>query len=159
MTKLPPITGIAEIVLNVTDLARMRTFYQQALRFQFHSQQSMETEKPNPQGEPTICFLQISESNSPLSVNGHPQLLALIDYKRHVFAKRFTGLRSDESSLNHLAFEIPEAGFTDYLEHLTSLGIDAFVTQFPAMNAQAIFFSDPEGNRLELIAHQPKLED
>ena len=115
----------------------------------------METEKPNPQGEPTICFLQISKSNSPLSVNGHPQLLALIDYKRHVFAKRFTGLRSDESSLNHLAFEIPEAGFMDYLEHLTSLGIDAFVTQFPVMNAQAIFFSDPEGNRLELIAHQP----
>ena len=63
--------------------------------------------EPDVDGEPTIAFLTIRELDTLLGRHGHPQLLALIDYQRHVFAKgRFDGYDPSKSTLNHLAFEI-----------------------------------------------------
>jgi hypothetical protein len=46
---------------------------------------------PDPDGESTICFLTIKPLDTPLG-QGQPQLLALIDFNRHLFAKpRFDG--------------------------------------------------------------------
>ncbi len=154
MNELPPILGVAEVVLNVDDLPAMKLFYQEILGFEVHSQLSMESEEPDPTGQPTICFLTIADQPSPLGRHGHPQLLALIDYRRHVFAARFSGRDPNVSTLNHLAFEIPPDAFDHFVEYLEGNGVETLVTEFPAMQAQAVFFQDPEGNRLELIAHQ-----
>ena len=151
----PPITGVSEIVLSVSDLPAMRKFYSEVLGFAVHSERSMETEAADPNGEPTICFLTISETPTPLHRAGHPQLLALIDYKRHVYAKRFVGHDVAKSTLNHLAFEIPTDSYADHLNRLRDLGLDVSEAEFPAMGAKATFFSDPEENRLELICPQP----
>ena len=150
----PPITGVAEIVLSVADLPKMREFYTRIMGFQLHSEASMETSVADPDGEPTITFLTISETETPLGRGGHPQLLALIDYQRHVYARQqFAGHDVSLSTLNHLAFEIPPESFDEHEQRPRSLNIDVSLSNFPAMNARAMFFKDPESNVVELICH------
>ncbi|MEM8668926.1 MAG: VOC family protein [Planctomycetota bacterium] len=153
---MPPISGISEVVLSVADLPKMREFYMRTLGFRLHSESSMESETADEKGEPTITFLEICGTDTPLGRNGHPQLLVLIDYRRHVYAReRFTGHDEKTSTLNHLAFEIPPESFDQHLGRLRELGLTPHLAEFPAMQARAMFFGDPEGNRLELIAHHP----
>ena len=151
------ITGVAEIVLSVRDLPRMRRFYEDVLGFALLSQASHEHGvEPDVDGEPTIAFLTIRELDTPLGRHGHPQLLALIDYRRHTFAKaRFDGHEPSKSTLNHLAFEIPPDRYEAEHDRLDGLGLHPRSLQFPHMRARALFFQDPEGNTLELICHAP----
>ena len=155
MAATPPITGIAEVVLNVRDLPTMRNFYQEVLGFDVHSEACHEAGlEPDPDGDPTIAFLIITHVDSPLGRNGHPQLLALIDYRRHFSAKtRFVGHEPTLSTLNHLAFEIPPESYEAHRERLETLGLSPRPSVFPAMSARALFFNDPEQNKLELICH------
>ena len=155
MAATPTITGIAEVVLNVRDLPGMRKFYQEVLGFRLLSESCHEHGlEPDPDGEPTITFLTITQVDTPLGRHGHPQLLALIDYRRHVFAKeRFKEPDPTQSTLNHLAFEIPPETYEVQRERLETLGLQPRLATFPAMAARALFFSDPEQNRLELICH------
>jgi catechol-2,3-dioxygenase len=155
MTKRPPITGVAEIVLSVADLPKMRTFYQEVLGFNLLSEACHETgPEPDPTGRPTITFLVINQLNTPLGRHGHPQLLALIDHSRHVSTKnRFRGHDPTRSTLNHLAFEIPPDTYDAHKARLESIGLEVRTAIFPAMKAKALFFDDPEQNLLELICH------
>lgn len=153
-TTAPPITGVSEVVLNVADLPNVRDFYVRVLGFPIHSEVSLETSVVDPDGDPTISFLTICETNTPLSRGGHPQLLALIDYRRHVHARRrFVGHDVTQSTLNHLAFEVPPESFEIHAQRLRDLNIELTFSEFPALNARAMFFKDPEGNVLELICH------
>ena len=154
MQEALPITGVSEVVLSVADLPTMRDFYMNILGFRLHSELSMETEVPDLNGQPTITFLTICETDTPLGRGGHPQLLALIDYRRHIYAKtRLVGHDVTQSTLNHLAFEIPPQSFHQHVERFLELGIEVTFSEFPEMNARAMFFRDPEGNVLELISH------
>lgn len=155
MKNVPPITGVSEVVLSVADLPRMRDFYIETMGFALHSEASLEGSVADPDGEPTISFLTICETDTPLSRGGHPQLLALIDYQRHANAKkRLVGHDASRSTLNHLAFEIPPESFSDHKTRLENLGLEVQLATFPALNAEAMFFKDPEGNVLELICHK-----
>lgn len=157
MTAVPPITGVAEVVLSVRDLPRMRRFYGDVLGFPLLSQAShTRGAEADDEGEPTIAFLTIAPADTPLGRNGHPTLLVLIDVARHVFARsRFDGHDVRRSTLNHLAFEIPPESYAAHHARLTQLGLQPEESVFPAMNARALFFKDPEGNQLELICHDP----
>lgn len=159
MPDAPPVAGIAEIVLSVRDLPRMRDFYRKILGFEVLSQACHENgPEPDPDGEPTIAFLRIRDVDTPLGRHGHPQLLALIDFKRHVPAKtRFDGHEPTRSTLNHLAFEIPPESYERHRERLEALGLNPRPASFPAMSARALFFEDPEKNLLELICHASSL--
>ncbi len=149
---MPAITGVSEVVLSVVDLPRMREFYATVLGFPVHSEVSMEQETPDPNGEPTISFLTISEPNTLLTKAGHPQFLVLIDHKRHVFARRrLVGHDVTRSTLNHLAFEIPPGTYGEHKANLESAGLAVTESEFPTFGATALFFRDPEGNTLELI--------
>lgn len=138
------IKGVAEVVINVHDIAGMQAFYERTLGFTFHSR------FPDP--DPTIVFLTLIDLHSPLGRGGHPQLFALVDPARHI-PDTFVGLDVDRSSLNHLAFEIDETDFESELQRLKALGLETTVKRFRHMSAKAIFFNDPEGNRIELICH------
>ena len=140
---MPNIRGIAEIVLNAQDIAAMSTFYQRVLGFELHSQ--------HPNANPTIVFLRVGSTHTALN-HAHPQLLALIDPDRHPAAKgRFDPPTARAFPLNHLAFEIEESEYDAHLQHLRDSGLDPFEARFEHAQAKAMFFSDPEGNRLELI--------
>lgn len=156
----PRILGVAEVVLNVRDIASLRSFYQEVLGFRLFSEASHRTGAiPDQEGEPTICFLAIQQTDTPLGRSGlHPQLLVLIDCEQHVFAKnRFDGHDVRRSTLNHLAFEIASVDFENHLDHLRTSGHEPTLTEFPQMRARAMFFQDPEGNTIELICHSPSL--
>lgn len=152
-----PITGVAEIVLSVRAIPPMRAFYTSVLGFSLHSESCHEHgAEPEPDGEATISFLTITNTGTPLGRHGHPQLIALIDYRRHVFASaRIAGHDVTRSTLNHLAFEIAPETYDAWRRHLDSHGLDPKPTEFPHMSARALFIKDPEGNTLELICHHP----
>ena len=156
ITATRPITGVAEVVLSVRDLPRMRDFYRDVLGFQVLSEACHEHgPEPDPIGEPTIAFLTIRELDTPLGRHGHPQVLVLVDFQRHVFAReRFDGHEPSRSTLNHLAFEIPPESWSYHQQRLHRLGLNPRPTAFPAMAARALFFEDPERNLLELICHE-----
>lgn len=154
MSSIPAILGVSEVVLSVADLPRMRKFYIETLGFTLHSELSMEEVTPDPEGQPTITFLKICESKTPLGTHRHPPLLALIDYRRHVYARsRFDGHEVRKSTLNHLAFESAPEDFAAHEARLKTLGIELSFAEFPDLQAHAMFFKDPEGNVLELICH------
>ena len=139
MRKAVPITGVSEVVLSVADLPKMCAFYTQIMGFHLHSELSMETAVANPDGEPTITFLTICNTDTPLGRGGHPQLLALIDYRRHIYAKqRFVGHDVRRSTLNHLAFEIPSESFEDQVTFLRQRKIDLTFSDFPTLNARGV---------------------
>src|SRR5947208_9628327 len=99
-------------------------------------------------------FFAGKADQSPVRRHRQPQLPTLSDYQRHVFAKeRFDGHEPTRSTLNHLAFEIPPESYEAHKERLEALRLSPRVAAFPAMNARALFFNDPEHNLLELICH------
>ena len=151
------VTGIAEVALNVRDLPRMRRFYEEVLGFALLYQGCHEEgPEPDPAGAPTIAFLTIAEADTPLGRHGHPQILALIDFRRHAFARaRFGGHERSTSTLNHLAFEIPAERYAAERARLAERGLEPDARALPGMAARALFFDDPEGNQIELICPAP----
>jgi catechol 2,3-dioxygenase-like lactoylglutathione lyase family enzyme len=138
-----PKLTVSEVVLNVTDIESMSRFYQDVLGFPEFAR--------FPEEEPTIIFLTIAPLDTPLGKT-HPQLLALIDPARHTPVHgRFESPAARTSTLNHLAFEIHPHNYDAEFERLESGGLSPKATRFEWLSAKAIFFSDPEGNTLELI--------
>ncbi len=145
------IRGVAEVVLNARDLDALVPFYRDVMGFAFHSQY--------PKQNPSIVFLTISAIDSPLG-RTHPSMLVLIDPDRHPAARnKFDPPKDRPFSLNHLAFEIDEDDYENEQGRLESLGISTTLVQFKQIQAKAIFFQDPEGNRLELICHDSSVTD
>lgn len=148
----PSITGVAEIVLSVRSIPVMRTFYTEVLGFKVHREGSFPAnEEASSDGEPTISFLRVRDMDTPLGRNGHPLMLALIDHRRHSSGR--PGHDSANSTLHHLAFEIPPESYDSHLEYLTSLNLNPREVRFSA--SKALFIKDPEGNHIELICHAP----
>ncbi len=140
------IRGFAEVVLNVRDIGRMRSFYEQSLGFAFHSQ--------FPENDPTIVFLTVCDRGTALAQGGHPEMLALIDPARHPPAEgRFDRIERRSSTLNHLAFEIDEGEYDSARARLEDLGLSPVAREFGFLRAKALFFEDPEDNLVELICH------
>ncbi|MEM9066744.1 MAG: VOC family protein [Planctomycetota bacterium] len=141
------VRSIAEVVLNVTDLARSVTFYQEVLGFEHRAQ--------FPEDDPTIVFLHAGSEAGPDDA-AHRPMLVLIDPSRHENAfGKFATPNSRTSALNHLAFDIRCEDYEPEQARLESLGIELFHTRFDWLGARAMFFQDPDGNRLELIAREP----
>ena len=134
---------IAEVGLRVKDLARMVTFYQEVL--------GLEIVRAYPQH----VFLKVGELNSPLGRGGHPQLLVLFD--------RNVRLEVDFTTLDHVAFEISLEEFEMERARLQERGLKLVERvwrrvgsgEYAWLRARSLFFDDPEGNNIELIAHDP----
>lgn len=151
----PRVLGVAEIVLNVRELPKVRDFYRDLLGFRVLDEACHEAgSEPDPEGEPTITFMTVTDVDTPLGRRGHPQLLVLIDPRRHVFARdRFDRVAAATSTLNHIAFEIPPGSYGEHRRLLEARGLEPREASFPSMSARALFFDDPEGNLIELICH------
>ena len=133
---------IAEVGLKVKDLATMVAFYQEVLDFEIvHA-------------KPDMTFLKIGDLDSPLGHGGHPQYLVLF--------RRDTDPDIILTTLDHLAFEIPLEQFESEQARLQEMGLLARVRVWtgagPFLRARSLFFFDPEGNTIELIAHDPSVQ-
>lgn len=130
---------IAEVGLRVRDLARMTAFYQEVLGLEIV------------RAYPKHVFLKIGELDSPLGHAGHPQLLVLFDREVHP--------EIETPTLDHLAFEISLREYENERAHLQGLGLELverkWSGEYAWLRARSLFFDDPEGNRIEFIAHAP----
>ena len=134
---------IAEVGLRVTDLARMVAFYQEVLGLEIV------------RAYPKHVFLKAGELPSPLGRGGHPQLLVLFD--------RDVRLEVAVTTLDHVAFEIALDDFERERTRLQERGLDVVERvwsrvgsgEYAWLRARSLFFDDPEGNNIELIAHDP----
>ena len=133
------IMHMAEVGLSVKDLPRSVAFYQEVL--------GLETVR----AYPTIIFLKAGELDSPLGRGGHPQLLVQFDRQVQIDIALTT--------LDHIAFEIPLEHFQAERERLQRLGLDVseriWRGEYSWLGARSLFLDDPDGNNVELIAHDP----
>lgn len=134
---------IAEVGLRVQDLGRAVAFYQEALGLEIV------------RAYPKHVFLKAGELDSPLGRAGHPQLMVLFD--------RSVPLDSALTTVDHIAFEIPREQYSAERDRLRSLGLDlvekVWSSEYAWLHGRSIFFDDPEGNTIELIAHDPAAHD
>ena len=130
---------IAEVGLRVTDLPSAVAFYQEVLGLEIV------------RAYPTIVFLKVGELDSPLGRGGHPQLLVLFD--------RRVQLDIALTTLDHLAFEISLEQYPTERERLQQKGLEVteriWQAEYAWLRARSLFFDDPDGNTIELIAHDP----
>jgi len=131
---------IAELGLRVTDLPRSVAFYQEVLGLDIV------------RAYPTIVFLKAGELDSPLGRGGHPQLLVLFDRK--------VPLDVALTTIDHFAFEISLDQYVAERERLQHMGLEItdriWQGEYAWLRARSLFFDDPDGNTIELIAHDPK---
>jgi len=130
---------IAELGLRVTDLPGAVKFYQEVLGLEIV------------RTYPTIVFLKVGDLDSPLGHGGHPQLLVLFDRK--------VKLDIALTTVDHFAFEIPLAQYATERERLQQMGLElterVWRGEYAWLRARSLFFDDPDGNTIELIAHDP----
>ena len=131
---------IAELGLRVTDLHRAVAFYQEVLGLEIV------------RAYPTIVFLKAGELDSPLGRGGHPQLLVLFDRK--------VKLDIALTTVDHFAFEISLEQYPTERQRLQQMGLELteriWRGEYAWLQARSVFFDDPDGNTIELIAHDPK---
>ena len=125
------IDGLAEVVLNVRDMAASLAFYRDMLGLRVISP----PERTNP------VFLQPANATARL-----PSLVVLVQLAPD--AADFTPPRA----LHHLALTVPAAAFDTSREALTAHGLQARTGQHPVLTARTIYVDDPDGNEVELIA-------
>jgi len=134
---------IAELGLRVTDLPRAVAFYQEVLGLEIV------------RAYPTIVFLKAGELDSPLGRGGHPQLLVLFDRK--------VKLNIALTTVDHFAFEISLEQYQTERERLEQKGLELteriWQGEYAWLQARSMFFDDPDGNTIELIAHDPNAAD
>ena len=104
---------------------------------------------------PTIVFLKAGELDSPLGRGGHPQLLVLFDRK--------VKLNIALTTVDHFAFEISLEQYQTERERLEQMGLELteriWQGEYAWLQARSMFFDDPDGNTIELIAHNPNAAD
>jgi catechol-2,3-dioxygenase len=131
------IKGLGEVNLCVTDLAKMRMFYVDVLGLTpiYESQKHI--------------FLKVADR-----YEGHPQAVVL-------FNSKFKGVRVKpeitRSTLNHVAFEIPLKEFSSEKRRLEKLGLEMNEEMHREPHWRSLYFHDPEGNQIELVAYDKDL--
>ena len=130
---------IAEVGLRVTELPRAVKFYQEVLGLEVV------------RAYPTIVFLKVGDLDSPLGRGGHPQLLVLFDRK--------VKLDIALTTVDHFAFEISLEQYPTERVRLQQMGLEVIERiwqgEYAWLKARSLFFDDPDGNTIELIAHDP----
>lgn len=144
------VSGISEVVLRVEDIDAMRDFYVEVVGLVPWK------------SRPGFVFLKVVDVDTPLGRGGHPQVIALVDRDEHPWEWPGHDCRAPDpaaSSLDHLAFEVRPGTLEAERTRLEELGLEVEAVDFPWLEAQGLFFRDPEGNVVEFLAHMPGLED
>ena len=146
------IRGLAEIVILVDDLARMRDFYENVLALQRMNEETDVLRRTSPE-----AFAKTSEPYAFYRVRDegglHGDLFALFDAKAR---GRQPGEQA-ASRLEHIAFRIDLADFTTEKARLETLGLEVREKEFPFIRCRSLFFRDPEQNMIELVADDPSV--
>jgi catechol 2,3-dioxygenase-like lactoylglutathione lyase family enzyme len=126
---------LGELALKANDLDASVAFYRDVVGLELYSDL-----------RPLLVFLRIADG-----VEGHPQLFGIFD--------RETEVGQAASPLDHFAFSIDLADYESEKARLESLGVPLATREFPAFHWRSLFFFDPDGNTVELVAYDPSVTD
>lgn len=142
------IRGLGEIAIRCDNLERMATFYGDILGL----------ERMEGNYSEGIVFFRIAEG-----IGGHTQVLALFD-KQHGprpglnSANREAPTTGASSSLHHLALSLHYREQEAVMSWYEAQGMPYRVVTFGWVGWRGVFTKDPEGNTVELVAHDCSLE-
>jgi catechol 2,3-dioxygenase len=84
---------------------------------------------------------------------GHTRVLALFDRR----SRDPVAPRAEASTLDHFAFEIAADAYAPERARLEQLGLTLRTLDFPDLHWRGLFFSDPEGNTVELVCYDDRV--
>jgi catechol 2,3-dioxygenase-like lactoylglutathione lyase family enzyme len=125
------VEGLAEVVLNVHDMARSVAFYRDLLGLAVISP----PERTNP------VFLRAGAATAAL-----PALVVLVQLPAD--APAFSPPRT----LHHLALAVAADAYDGAHEMLVGQGFTVRTGQHPVLPSRTMYVDDPDGNEVELIA-------
>ena len=121
------VKGIAEIVLNVRDVAGSLKFYQEVLGLEII-------------GQPGPVFLRAGDPAVSI-----PQMIVLVPLPAN------TADFVTPRTLHHLALELAPNDFDSEEQRLTELGYEIRYGQHPVISSRTMYVDDPAGNEVEFI--------
>jgi catechol-2,3-dioxygenase len=127
------VRALGEIALRVNNLDAMQKFYEEVIGL------PVMTRVPN------CAFFKIADG-----YGGHTQVLALFDRSQ---SPGYRGTDVATSTIDHMAFEIALADFTDELTRLKGLGVQVKTAEHAWVHWRSLYVTDPEGNQVELVCY------
>lgn len=135
------IKGLGEASIRVNDLNAMQRFYEDVVGLEVLRQ------------EEDYVFFRIAEG-----YGGHTQNLALFDAANRDFLEdKSPTIIPQQSTLHHLAFNVPLEDFESERRRLEGLRVKVQATEHAWIHVRSLYFADPEGNTLEFVAYDENL--
>ncbi|KAB1187568.1 MULTISPECIES: VOC family protein [Haloferax] len=129
--------ALGEFALRVEDLPAMRAFYRDVVGL------------GGPIGDyDTATFFGLGESHA-----GHEAVFVLFD---RTAESGYEGIDQDTTTIDHFAFSIDPDDFDAEVERLREHGLDLDFAYHEWVEWRSLYFSDPEGNRVELVCFDPE---
>jgi catechol 2,3-dioxygenase-like lactoylglutathione lyase family enzyme len=101
----------------------------------------------------SFVFFKIAEG-----YGGHTQNLALFAAAERDFLEdKSAHLNPDQSTLHHVALNISLEDFETERKRLVGLGLRLQATEHAWLHVRSLYFSDPEGNLLELVCFDERV--
>ena len=131
------IKGLGEVSIRVRDLDAMHKFYEEVVGLEVIRR------------DETFVFFKIAEG-----YGGHTQNLALFEAsERWLLESKSEKLSPAETTLRHIALNVALEDFESEKMRLEGLGLKVDATVHEWLHVRSMYFSDPEGNRLEFVAY------
>lgn len=128
--------ALGEFALRVEDLPAMRAFYRDVVGL----------------GDPIGDFEAATFFGLGESAAGHEAVFVLFD---RTGTDGYAGIDPATSTVDHVAFSVDAADFDAEVDRLRDHGLELDVAFHEWVAWRSVYFSDPEGNRLELVCHDP----
>jgi catechol 2,3-dioxygenase-like lactoylglutathione lyase family enzyme len=136
------IKGLGEVSIRVKDLDVMHRFYEEVLGLEVLSR------------EQSFVFFKIAQG-----YGGHTQNLALFDAEdRYLLELKSPQLNPAETTLHHIALNVALEDFEAEKSRLERLGIKVRSVVHEWLHVRSMYFTDPEGNLLELVAYDDSVK-
>ncbi|WP_411967187.1 VOC family protein [Haloferax sp. YSSS75] len=131
------VRALGEFALRVEDLPAMRAFYRDVVGL------------GDPIGDfDTSTFFGLGESHT-----GHEAVFVLFDRTE---TDGYDGIDQDKTTIDHFAFSIDADDFDAEVDRLRGHGVELDFAYHEWVEWRSVYFSDPEGNRVELVCYDPE---
>ena len=131
------VKALGEVSIRVRDLDAMQRFYEEVVGLEVLRR------------DESFVFFKIAEG-----YGGHTQNLALFKAsERWLLETKSEQLNPAETTLHHIALNIALEDFESEKTRLEGLGLKVNATVHEWIHVRSMYFSDPEGNLLELVAY------
>ena len=136
------IGALSEIAIHTNNMSEMISFYRDCLGLEPFSTRA----------NGTIEFFRISAGYKGLTT-----VLALFDAGRNQSIT--SGRGESASSLHHIALAVTRPDQDVAEKWFAQNGIETRIEDFTWVGWRGLFVKDPDGNTVELVAHDPDLHD